>query len=414
MSQPPSPGDLHEDQVIALLRSGAHAALLSSSFGEFEYRELCHLAKLAATRHNPRGELVYILPGIMGSRLGTLRRGVSNLLWLHPAHVAHGGLLQLAMPGSRSVRALGVMLPGYLKLKLSLEIAGFRPILHPFDWRQDLDRLARQFMRAIGDATRVMIVGHSMGGVVARLALAHDTQRRIGRLIQLGAPNTGSFAPMQALRAVYPTVRKIAALDHEHTAEELARRLFLTLPGLYQMLPSAEGPGQSDFFDRSAWPDDGLCPDPALLEQARRRRTQMPGADERCAVIAGIDRDTVTSASLSHGNGFEYVWRRDGDGTVPLSRALWDGARTWFAQESHGALTNNDQVIAAVVELLKTGDCGHLSTRRPAPAAQIVRRATDQTLRRSAILKVRWDELSLDSRRRILEPVISPEFLGPG
>ena len=51
MSNPPavpSPADLHEDQIIALLRSGAHAALLSAYFGEVEYRELAQLAKIAA------------------------------------------------------------------------------------------------------------------------------------------------------------------------------------------------------------------------------------------------------------------------------------------------------------------------------------------------------------------------------
>ncbi len=77
MSNPPalpSPADLHEDQIIALLRSGAHAALLSAYFGEVEYRELAQLAKIAATRGNDRGELVFILPGIMGSRLGSLQR----------------------------------------------------------------------------------------------------------------------------------------------------------------------------------------------------------------------------------------------------------------------------------------------------------------------------------------------------
>jgi hypothetical protein len=48
----PSLGDLHDDQLVALLRSGAHAALLVAYFGEPEYRELAHLAKLAVTRRN--------------------------------------------------------------------------------------------------------------------------------------------------------------------------------------------------------------------------------------------------------------------------------------------------------------------------------------------------------------------------
>jgi len=34
-------------------------------------------------------------------------------------------------------------------------------------------------------------------------------------------------------------------------------------------------------------------------------------------------------------------------------------------------------------------------------------------LRAIALRKVQWDTLSLESRRRILDPVISPEFLAP-
>lgn len=414
MSHPPalhSPADLHEDQIIELLRSGAHATLLSAYFGELEYRELAHLAKIAATRGNRHGEVVFILPGIMGSRLGSLRRRMASLLWLHPVAIAQGGLSQLALPAGKSLRALGVMLPGYLKLRLSLEIAGFMPVFHPFDWRVDLETLARALMRAIekSGARKVYIVAHSMGGLVARIALANDRDRRIRRLVQLGAPNQGSFAPVQAMRAAYPTVRKIAALDHLNTAEQLARTVFLTLPGLYQMLPPALAPDQPNLFDPAQWPQDELVPDATMLNRARKVRSRMPPPDERCAVIVGTHQETVTSLRVRDG-GFEYSVRRDGDGTVPLARALWHGADTWFVQESHGALTNNNEVIAAVTNILKEGTTARLSTTQPAPASEVVRTVTDAELRAAASHKVHWDRLTLESRRRILDPIITPEF----
>ncbi|HEY5758436.1 MAG TPA: alpha/beta fold hydrolase [Steroidobacter sp.] len=414
MSNPPalpSPGDLHEDQIIALLRSGAHAALLSAYFGETEYRELAQLAKIAATRGNDRGQIVFILPGIMGSRLGSLQRKTTSLLWLHPMAIAQGGLSQLALPAGKALRALGVMLPGYLKLRLSLEIAGFVPVFHPFDWRSDLETLARALSRAIekSGARKVHIVAHSMGGVVARIALGNDRNERIQRLIQLGAPNQGSFAPVQAMRAAYPTVRKIAALDQISSAEQLARTVFLTLPGLYQMLPSASTPDEPNLFDPSQWPQDDLVPDATMLNRAYKVRSRMPAPDERCAVIVGTHQETVTSLRLSDG-GFEYSVRRDGDGTVPLERALWDGADTWFVQENHGALTNNNEVLAAVTNLLKEGKTLRLSTTRPTPTSEIIRTVSDAELRAAATQKVLWDRLTLDSRRRILEPIITPEF----
>jgi pimeloyl-ACP methyl ester carboxylesterase len=408
----PSPSDLHEDQVIALLRTGAHAALLSAYFGDTAYRELAQLAKIAATRRNPRGNVVFLLPGIMGSRLGSVRRQSPSLLWLHPVAIAQGGLSQLALPGSKSLRALGVMLPGYLKMRLFLEIAGFQPIFHPFDWRADLETLARALLRSIekSGARTVSIVAHSMGGLVARIALGQDKEQRIGKLIQLGAPNEGSFAPVQALRAAYPTVRKIASLDLRSTAEELARTVFLTLPGLYQMLPSRLSPEEPDLFDAAQWPDDGLVPNLKILARAHKVRSRMPAADGRCSVIVGANQETVTSVALGK-NGFEYSVRRDGDGTVPLARALWEGADTWFADENHGALTNNSDVLSAVTNILNDAPVARLATTRPPASTNIVRTVTDRELRAAATHKVQWESLSLDSRRRILDPVMTPEFI---
>jgi pimeloyl-ACP methyl ester carboxylesterase len=402
----PSIGDLHDDQIVALLRSGAHAALLMAYFGEAEYRELSQLAKLAATRRNPRGRRVFVLPGIMGSRLGSIARRRYSLLWLHPTAVANGSLTQLAMPSSRALRAVGVMLPGYLKLRLRLEIAGFRPLFCPFDWRRDVDQLGRSFARLIerSGERKALVVGHSMGGLVARAALAYD-KRRIARLIQLGAPNDGSFAPLQALRAVYPTVRKIAALDRMHTAEQLARTVYHTLPGIYQLLPS-------DLFDPRSWPTDELSPDPKLLARARRVRARLPEANDRCRVIVGVGQETIVSAVLQ-GSGFQYEYRAGGDGTVPLSRAKWNDAATWFVNENHGALTKNDHVLAAVADLLKTGDTRRLRSTAPQASGSGSRTVSDEELRAVALREMQWEALSLDSRRRILDPVISPEFLAP-
>jgi pimeloyl-ACP methyl ester carboxylesterase len=407
----PSLGDLHDDQLVALLRSGAHAALLVAYFGEPEYRELAHLAKLAVTRRNPRGRRVFVLPGIMGSRLGVVARRNYSLLWLHPTAVANGSLMQLAMPSPRALRAVGVMLPGYLKLRLRLEVAGFRPVFCPFDWRRDVDHLAREFARLIerSGERKALVVGHSMGGVIARAALAYD-KRRIAKLIQLGAPNDGSFAPLQALRAVYPTVRKIASLDRDHSAEYLARTVFHTLPGIYQMLPSAGSTSEADLFDPRNWPSDELAPDPKLLARARKIRARLPAATERCNVIAGVGQDTIVSVALQE-RGFQYEFRAEGDGTVPLARARWTDAATWYVNENHGALTKNDLVLAAVADILKTGDTRRLRATAPKATAAVSRAVTEEELRAIAVRKVHWDTLSLDSRRQILDPVLSAEFL---
>jgi hypothetical protein len=39
--------------------------------------------------------------------------------------------------------------------------------------------------------------------------------------------------------------------------------------------------------------------------------------------------------------------------------------------------------------------------------------ATDDGLRAAVLHKIQWEKLSLESRRRILDPVLTPEFLAP-
>jgi|ADGO01.1.fsa_nt_gi Lecithin:cholesterol acyltransferase. len=409
-----TPAHLHDDQVIALLQSGAHSHLLIALFGEQEYLELSHLAKLAATRRNKRGRLVFILPGIMGSRLAMKRGRTLDLYWLHPHAIAAGHLAKLALPGSRALRPIGVMLPGYLKMKLMLEVSGFKPVLHAFDWRADLERNARSLLRDIerSGASTVTIVAHSMGALIARAALRFETKRRIKQLVQIGAPNDGSFAPVQALRAVYPTVRKIAALDRTHSAEQLAQDVFLTLPGLYQLLPTPRSADELDLFDASNWPSD-LAPNSKLLQHARKVRARLVKPDNRCHVIAGYGQDTIVSLART-GEGFTYEIRPEGDGTVPLARAGWEGARSWYARENHGALSTSSDVLAALVDILREGDTSRLTSTLPEPPAeQRSRHVADSDLRRHALTKVDWDTLTVDSRRRILEPIFTPEFITP-
>jgi hypothetical protein len=69
-------------------------------------------------------------------------------------------------------------------------------------------------------------------------------------------------------------------------------------------------------------------------------------------------------------------------------------------------------VIAAVVDLLRTGATQRLAASASRRTGSETRRVTEAALRRVAPHKVRWQSLSADARRRLLEPVVSPEFHG--
>ena len=150
-----------------------------------------------------------------------------------------------------------------------------------------------------------------------------------------------------------------------------------------------------------------------MLARARRIREKLPAADDSCFAIAGLEQETITSVRNEGDSGFRYSISRGGDGTVPLERAAWTGAHMWYAPENHGAMTNNGEVLSAVVDLLHEGDTRKRSDSRPAANPSPVREVTDRELRALATRKVAWESLSLESRRRILDPVLTPEFHAP-
>lgn len=401
---------LRDEQVEQALQTGQHAGLLEDYFGEEQYRELRELSREAAVTARRGGPRVLILPGIMGSKLGEPRTlFFADVLWIDPVDIAVGRLSALALDDAPTkYRPLGVVLFTYLKLKLRLKIAGYDADFYPFDWRFGLDVLGTQLAQRLTQepAREVYLVAHSMGGLVARAALARDG-KKVRKLIMLGTPNYGSFAVPQALRATYPVVRKVAALDQRHSAEELAERVFSTFPGLYQMMPAAEKFSAVDLYAPATWPPNPPRPRPALLTAAKSAYQGLASADERFFLIAGVNQETVTGLRRE-GDGFVYEVSLDGDGTVPLEFAELPGAKTYYIEEEHGSLPNNRIVAQAVIDLLETGSTAVLPDRRTRAARGPLREVRDQQLRVPAFEGRAGRELSRREVRHLLDEVASP------
>ena len=196
---------------------------------------------------------------------------------------------------------------------------------------------------------------------MARAAIARKAQR-IKRLIMLGTPNHGSFAPAQAVRAVYSVVKQVAAIDPFHDAETLSREVFTTFPGLYQMLPTPEKFSAVNLYDSGAWPKKGPQPRKDLLEEVQAVQQSLAKADERFVLIAGVNQETVVGLRMES-DEFAYDQSLEGDGTVPLAFAELSGATTYYVQESHGSLPDNLSVGRAVADLLESGSTTTLPTQ---------------------------------------------------
>jgi hypothetical protein len=165
------------------------------------------------------------------------------------------------------------------------------------------------------------------------------------------------------------------------------------------MLPSRRLVGV-DLFEPRSWPADGPAPSAPMLGQAAAVRAALAPADPRMVHIVGVDQETVVGLRRTAA-GFEYRMTRNGDGTVPLALATLPRLKSYFVHELHGNLANNDQVIQAIIDLVRRGRTRRLPRRwrlRRGP----VRRIDDAQLRLENGGKIDWARLTSAEREAAL------------
>ena len=370
-TEPNSAFDFDDQEIESHLKTGRFQGLLESYFGEEQYQELRQLAGRSRAAHRQSGQRVLILPGILGSKLGTEGFIFNDTIWLDPGEVVVGNLSILALDSGYDIKSLGVMQHAYLPAKLRLSLAGFDTDYHHYDWRLSIEKLGRELEKRIIEETggtagggSISLVAHSMGGLVARQALQRLNDKglldRVNRLVMLGTPNFGSFAPALVVQTVYETVQYVAALDLVHTAEELSELLFRHFPGLIEMLPATEKFSSVDLFKKETWPANLPRPETDTLRKAKRIQGKLFPGDNRCVMVCGINQNTVTDLTLN-GTEFEYHESSAGDGTVPLAFAELPKAKTNYAvEQTHGKLPSDRRVLKAVIDILETGETDRL------------------------------------------------------
>jgi pimeloyl-ACP methyl ester carboxylesterase len=407
-----------EAELEQALAGGAHRRELAAYLGGYEYTTLAALARQSEAvrrrRSGRRSRLkIYLLPGILGSQLGRPRSGGEppDLLWIDPSDIVKGRLTELRLPPvtqSTPLQPLGAIVYSYLALKLRLAAAGFDVVLYDYDWRGDVLASGRALAQrlAADEAGELALIGHSMGALLARAALAQygGGAGRISRLIGIGAPHGGSIAAVQALRATYPIVGRLAAMDRVHDAEALTRLAFRGFMSLYQLLPAASA--RLDLFDPESWPQTGARPHPRLLRAARSFGEHLAPPDERFISIVGTGQRTVTGIER-RGQQFRYQVSSAGDGTVASSCATLPGVRSYSLRCEHSELPRSQSVAAALIDLLQRGRTRRL---RAGVIARHGRRSyvTDAGLRRELGRKLDWYSLGIGERRVYLDTLNAP------
>lgn len=329
-------------------------------------------------KRRDKAPIVLLVPGIMGSHLQVGR----NRIWFDPISLCAGGMDTLRIDHP-DVTPDGWLDRCYEKLARFLaETHEVRPFA--YDWRRSISTAAVRFGDELDTAMReahkrgkpVRIVAHSMGGLVARLALASRWPAFKAlpgsRLLQLGTPNAGSHSIAAVLLGRDDFVQTIERwVDWKHNMREFLA-IVRDFPGVLEMLP---WPGENgaaidglDYFSPQTWktfydqdqdekkerswipPQDGaLAAARAVVAELSKTRL-----DPECCLYVAGQAPTPIAVRCERGR-MEIGWTGEGDGRVPWKTGLPAGVPVWYADAVHGDLAAHEDAFTAYRELLDHG-----------------------------------------------------------
>jgi tetratricopeptide (TPR) repeat protein len=348
---------------------------------------------------------VFVLPGILGSNL----KLDGKRIWLGFRFI--NGLKKLAWDPATADRfepdgPIGSSYDDLIeRLADSHEVIPFA-----YDWRRPIEDEALRLAKAVDTALAargasgqpVRLLAHSMGGLVARTMRleAPETWQRMmardgARLLMLGTPNGGSWAPMQTLSGDDTFGNALVAFGSLFDNGG-AREMMAGMPGFIQLQAALLDPtlgldkattwqklADDDIAalrDRSIWHDERQqltiyewgAPPQSVLDKAVALRRKLDAQVETLGtdthkMLLVIGHAAFTPAGIVTGaDGLEYLnTPDDGDGRVTLASALLPGVRTWKIDAEHGKLPDVASAFAAYIELLNTGETRQLEAYEP-------------------------------------------------
>ncbi len=338
--------------------------------------------------------IVFILPGIMGSHIQMGR----DRIWFEPFSMWSGEMAKLRADVVEGVTADGWMDRSYEMLARHLaETHEVRPFA--YDWRRSITETAKRFGKELDQAMKdakkrgqaLRIIAHSMGGLVARLALK-DRWKAFkaipgSRLLQLGTPNNGSHSIAAVLMARDDFVQTIERwFDWKHDMREFLE-IVHDFPGVLELLPWPGDSGKAvdgeDYFDVETWRKwydedrdakkgkSWLPPQPGPLGEARKAIDVLRDAalDPDCTLYVAGRARTPIAVRIVEGQ-VEIGEIDEGDGRVPWATGIPPGVPVWYTDAAHGDLANHAKAFEAYRELIETGDTRDRTLTRIPPGAR--------------------------------------------
>jgi tetratricopeptide (TPR) repeat protein len=356
---------------------------------------------------------LFILPGMLGSNL----KDGADRIWLGSRLV--NGFDRLAYdPKSTNVVPDGLIGSFYDELAaFFFNDYDVKPFA--FDWRRPITAEAERLAVEVADALDarktskqpVRIIAHSIGGLVARTMqiVSCGTWDRMmdfdgGRILMLGTPNDGCWAPMQVLSGD-DTFGNLLLSVGAPFCGAATRKLIANFPGFVQVqagllnglgteamwrdlakadLDAIRAHGQWHCLPLQLAQFEWGIPTQRVLDEAvrlrraldRQRDTELASFAHNLVLVVGKAPFTPAGYELSD-SGLVYLdASNQGDGRVMLESAVLPGVATWVVDADHGSLPRRKEAFEGYRDLLNKGNTDRF---RPVTTTQIVRVRTAAT-----------------------------------
>jgi len=262
-------------------------------------------------------------------------------------------------------------------LMSQLEVEGYvrnkSIYLFPYDWRLNLENTADLLsekinaIKTVTGASKVNVIAHSMGGLLAKSYFSEYGYGDVNKLIFVGTPHLGS--PKAARIIVSGDQMEIPWLDSDRI-KELGRRS----PAVYELLPnngyfSEQGGyvkpykffGVSNYYNLAETKEylTSKGASQNIFELADHFQNQL-GLFSPLFVdtynITGCKVNTQSAYSLGVGGNVGKIGYSSGDGTVPLLSGgginLGEDHQFYAKNASHLSLPSSEYVRDAIVNIL--------------------------------------------------------------
>jgi pimeloyl-ACP methyl ester carboxylesterase len=348
-------------------------------------------------------DAVVVIPGIMGSKLIEAESrdalwGLDDTGWFLSAWTTGSSLRRLAVTDDERagrtgrIKAVGLLkTPAFAPVLKGFEpytdlVSGIGRVLahpdalceFPYDWRLSVEYNAAELGRTVdwllsrwrahpsGSAdAKVVLVAHSMGGLVARyftqvLGGASDVRTTV----TLGTPYYG------AVKAAYT----LSTGEGVPLPRKRLRKLVQHMPGFYDLLPFYRCVDEG-VTARWLQPDDikDIDGDQELASESLERHNRLMDGDAgSLRLLIGVEQPTMQSLSLRAGvvTPLQHTCVTDqtgvvqqrvdlrGDGTVFRRSAAAFRLSPGTLPQSHGAVASTEEAISHVRDVLTNDTAG--------------------------------------------------------